>query len=177
MDASSAPIDLLSHATFATLCFTKQKNGTENEIVGHARSTLSTVCPVLVLIHRVQHLRQFNAPPSAFLCTVYSTPLCFSHITPAHLTAHLCLSAAAVFTTTGFHPTDVSARALRTGGAMALLCACVDPDLIKLIGRWKSNEMLRYLHLQAFPQMQSFARLMVTGGNFHSLHAPAPNGP
>lgn len=30
--------------------------------------------------------------------------------------------------------------------------------------------MFRYLHLQAYPQMHTFASLMVSGGNFCLLH-------
>jgi hypothetical protein len=34
---------------------------------------------------------------------------------------------------------------------MALLCAKVDTDLIHLLGRGHSDEMLHYLHVQTFP--------------------------
>jgi hypothetical protein len=84
-------------------------------------------------------------------------------------------SAATLFDTIGFPPADISARARRAGGAMALLCAKVDPDLIKLVGRWRSDEMLRHLHLQAYPQMHTFARLMTSGGNFRLVNqSPLP---
>jgi hypothetical protein len=53
---------------------------------------------------------------------------------------------------------------------MALLCAQVDSDVIKLVGRWQSDQMLRYLHLQAYPKMKSFAKLMITGGRFSLLN-------
>jgi hypothetical protein len=49
---------------------------------------------------------------------------------------------------------------------MALLCAHVDTDLIRLIGRWPSNEMLRYLHVQAEPVMRVFSARMLTHGSF-----------
>jgi hypothetical protein len=44
---------------------------------------------------------------------------------------------------------------------MALLCAEVDTDIIRLIGRWRSDEMLRYLHVQAEPVMRGFAPRML----------------
>ena len=66
----------------------------------------------------------------------------------------------------GFGPNKISARALRAGGAMALLCANVDKHTIQLLGRWKSDKVLRYIHLQAYPQMSTFARLMITHGRF-----------
>ena len=56
---------------------------------------------------------------------------------------------------------DVSARSLRAAGAMALLVAEVDPDIIKILGRWRSNEMFRYLHLSAEPIMKDSASRML----------------
>ena len=52
---------------------------------------------------------------------------------------------------------------------MALLCGQVDSDIIKLVGRWRSDEMLRYLHLQAYPLMMHLAPSMVRGGQFRML--------
>jgi len=49
---------------------------------------------------------------------------------------------------------------------MALLCANVDSDMIRLLGRWQSDVMLRYLHLQAEPVMRQFAQRMLQGGNY-----------
>ena len=52
---------------------------------------------------------------------------------------------------------------------MALLCANVDSDRIRLIGRWRSDEMLRYLHVQAEPVMRYLSPAMLTGGRFSLL--------
>ena len=49
---------------------------------------------------------------------------------------------------------------------MALLCANVNTNIIRLLGRWRSDEMMRYLHLQAEPVMRHFARAMLQGGAF-----------
>jgi hypothetical protein len=68
-----------------------------------------------------------------------------------------------------FLPADISARSLRTAGAMALLCAQVDTGTIRLVGQWRSNEMLRYLHVQAEPIMCHFAAKMISLGNFSLL--------
>jgi hypothetical protein len=48
-------------------------------------------------------------------------------------------------------------------------CARVDTDIIHLVYRWRSDEMLRYLHLQAYPLRRTFARRMLTSGNFSLL--------
>ena len=52
---------------------------------------------------------------------------------------------------------------------MALFNSDVDSDTIRLIGRWQSDAMLRYLHLQAQPVMQGFSRRMLRGGDY-ALH-------
>ncbi len=169
LNAATGDLDRIKLATFSTLTFTTQKNGVSGETIGHARSDHSFTCPVLALIRRVCHLRLHNAPPTTPLCTVYRSPCDITHVTPALLTAQLRCSATALYSLLGFAPADVSACALRAGGAMALLCAQVDTDIIKLVGRWKSDVMLRYLHLQAYPHMSKFAALMVRGGNFRLL--------
>ena len=52
---------------------------------------------------------------------------------------------------------------------MALLCAGVDNDRIKLVGRWRSDAMMRYLHTQAAPLMSPLAPLMVQHGTYALL--------
>jgi hypothetical protein len=50
---------------------------------------------------------------------------------------------------TGIEPLEISARTLRAGGAMALLHGEVDLNNIQIMGRWHSDAMMRYLHVQA----------------------------
>ena len=69
----------------------------------------------------------------------------------------------------GFTHKYVSARSLRAAGAMALLCSGVDTDIISLIGHWRSDEMLRYLHMQAEPIMRNYSKLMIIRGNYNLL--------
>ena len=166
--AATADIASIRLATFAILTFTRQKNGTEGEVVGHARSGHSNTCPVAALVRRVLHLRSNNAPPTTPLYTVYTTATRITPVTAKMLTAALRCAAAAL-PALGFTPQDISARALRAGGAMALLCGHVDSDIIKLVGRWRSDEMLRYLHLQAYQLMMHLAPSMVRGGQFQML--------
>ena len=52
---------------------------------------------------------------------------------------------------------------------MALMCAHVDTDTIRLIGRWRSDEMLCYLHVQVEPIMRNFAKKMLQSGAFTLL--------
>ena len=65
----------------------------------------------------------------------------------------------------GFESKDASTRSLRVSGSMDLLCLVVDSTIIHLVGCWRSNEILRYLHIQAEPLMRNFSRLMFSHGN------------
>ena len=91
-------------------------------------------------------------------------------ISPADITATLRLSVTVLGPTYGFLPLDVSTRSLWAAGAMALLCADVDTNRIRLLlGRWQSDQMFRYLHVQAEPVMRHFSSRMLLGGNYTTL--------
>ena len=55
---------------------------------------------------------------------------------------------------------------------MALLMAPVDLDTIRLVGRWRSNAMLRYLHTTAKKFTERLASRMVQHGDY-ALIPPA----
>jgi hypothetical protein len=168
LDLRQAADELISQATFATLTFTTQKNGVCNEVIGHARSGDLYLCPVLALTRRVLQLRQHRAPQHTPLATVNQDQLPMA-ILPCHITQALRSAVQILGPGLGFLLSDVSARCLRVAGATDLLCANVDSCHIELLGRWHSDQMLRYLHLQAQPLMREFSKKMLAGGNFTLL--------
>jgi hypothetical protein len=162
--------------TFAALEFTNQKNGVRGELIGLGLSGNANFCPVHAIRSRVLHLIQHRAPPTTPLFTYYDYQLPIP-VTSTHLTAAIRVAVQVLRHQVGLHPADVSVRSLRASGAMALLCANVDTDHIRLLGRWRSNEMLRYLHVQAVPLVAPLASAMLRHGQFHLLpntpnHAP-----
>ena len=162
--ATASEAEILS-ATFASLTFDKQKNAVRGEVIGHAPSGDPNLCAVRALGRRVLHLRAHNAPASTVLACAY-TDHGLQNIKPSHITEALRLAVTFLGPSLGFLPSDVSARCLRAAGANALLCGGVDTDVIRLLGRWRSDEMLRYLHTQANPLLRTFAPQMLTGGQF-----------
>ena len=68
--------------------------------------------------------------------------------------------------TPGYSTADISAHTTRAGGAMALLCAGVIGERIRMVGRWRSDELYRYLHVQAQPVMTGLSAAMLRGGDF-----------
>jgi hypothetical protein len=172
--ASTLPFPDLARITFATLTFTTQKNGVRGEVIGLGRSGDPLFCPVLALQRRIAHLRQHHQPTHAPLATFVHRSKTLL-ISPAHITNAVRASAALLGPSLGFLPSDINARSLRAAGAMALLCAHVDRDVIRLLGRWRSDQMLRYLHVQAELVMRHFARRMMQDGDFTFLpnqHVP-----
>ena len=155
----------LSSATFISLTFTDQKNGVRGEVIGLSTSGNPYVCPVRAVCRRIQHLRTHGAQPTTPLARVFAFGA-WVKITPTHITTTLRTAVSFLGPELGFLAADVSARCLRAAGATALLNAKVDGDVIKLLGRWHSDAMLRYLHLQAAPIMKDYSRLMLSGGSF-----------
>ena len=160
-----ADAELLS-ATFVTLTFTEQKNGVRNETIGHGRSGHPHLCPVTVVAARLQFLRAAGADALTPLNAVRPTPGApFRFILASDLTRRI-RAAVTLHPDPAYAIADVSVRSTRAGGAMALLCAGVDGDRLRMIGRWRSDEMYRYLHVQAQPVMNGLAAAMLRGGNF-----------
>ena len=86
-------------------------------------------------------------------------------MTPPKITAQLKATVKLLAgTPMGFTHHDVSARSLRAADAMDLLCSGVYHDIISLIGLWRSDKMMRCLHMQAEPIMRNFFKLMISQG-------------
>ena len=152
-------------ANASSLVYTDQKNCVKGEKITHNTTGDDILCPTraleLILIHLLEH----NAPPETPLYTYYDSGLPKA-VSPSMSTALLRKSALAVEAQTGIPPAKISSRSLRPGGATALLCAGHEPTNIQLVGRWRSEAMLRYLRAQATPAAQNFAQQMLTHGNF-----------
>jgi hypothetical protein len=67
---------------------------------------------------------------------------------------------------TGIQATDISARSLRAGGAMAMFFGKIDMNNIRIMGRWHSDAMMRYLHGQAQPIVGRFVEVMYNNGAY-----------
>ena len=162
-------------ARSASLTFTTQKNGVENEVIRLGLSGHNYLCLVRAVGRRVCHLRSHGAPPSTPLARVYTGPGGrTSGIKPSHITNTLRTAVSIIGADLGFLPSEVSARSLRAAGAMALLVADVDTDIIQILGRWRSDEMFRYLHLTAEPIMRDFARKMLAADYTLTPHQLVP---
>ena len=119
------------------------------------RSGDPITCPVRSIARRIIHLCNNNAPLNTPLGRAY-TPDGVSRVTPRLVTAQLRNAVKRLGFDLGFLPKEV-----RAAGTTTLLVAKVDPDVIQLLGRRRSDEMMRYLHLSAGPVTKDFARLQI----------------
>ena len=167
LNIADCPLPDLQAATFPTLTFTSQKNGVRGETIDHSRFGHPTLCPVLCLASRVLYLRTHSAGPTVPLNTTRSPRAdSWHYLQPAAITG-LLRAAVLLSPDLGISPSDISARSTRAGGAMSMtMCAGIDSDRIRLIGRWRSDEMYRYLHVQAQPVMSGVAAAMFRGDHY-----------
>ena len=155
-----------SSVTSAVLTFTDQKNGVRGEQVAQRANTDPIMCPAKALFRLTQHLRDHRAPATSPLYTFYDSTNTARTVSSRLITNGLRHSAQSLQDTTGIDYALLSARSLRPGGATALMCANIDPTWIQLLGRWKSNAMLRYLRIQAHVNNAHFSQLMLDHGSF-----------
>ena len=158
----------------ATLQLDDQKNGVKGESIGHAATSDPILCPAKALGRIAQRHQRYAAanphdpiPPKNCKIYEHQGPDGTWHVTAnAHVTLALRRAAKSVAGTTGISHKLISARSLRPGGATALLCAGIDKDTIKLVGRWKSDAMLLYLRAQAVVIGQRFSQQMLDNGSY-----------
>ena len=168
--APNAPLNdpnALPQLQASALQFGDQKNAVRGETVAHTTTSDSLLCPCKALFRLARHLFCHGAAPHDPIHRHFNAhhSLWFS-VRPTHVTNALRHAAASVEETTGISPALLSARSLRPGGATALLCAHIDKDAIALLGRWKSDAMLRYLRIQAHVHSSNFAQRMLDSGAY-----------
>ena len=161
IDVVSTPFNLRDIQPFVgSLLFTTQKNGVKGALIRHGATGHPRACAVAAILRRVAHLRQHGATPDTHLTAVFNG-VKWSTVHSAEITAALCAPTTIVGPQVGFTPEDVSAHSMRASGSMALLMARVVTYTIRLVGRWRSNIMLRYLHTMAQTFTEGLAARMV----------------
>jgi hypothetical protein len=153
--AATLPLKMLNLTNYVGLNFTEQKNGIKNETIRLTQSWDTTCCPVLIMIRQVWHLRQHQMPPRTPLFIYFKQGV--QHpVTDCMITNHLLLAG----TTVGF-PNTYTVGALHNTSAQALLQATVPMPMIKLIGRWQSDKVFRYLTAWSEHLMAPFLNAML----------------
>jgi hypothetical protein len=155
-------------ATSMSYNFTTQKNGHRNEKVVQGSIGNALCCEVKATIWRVRHHRVHGAKCTAPIAEYYRDIRCTA-IKAKDVTAVLGCAMTMNYTKTGITATEISVHSLRAGGAIFMLCGKIDFDSIQMMGRWHSDAMMRYLHIQAQPIINKYAAKMYNRGTYTFL--------
>ena len=139
--------------------------------MGHSHSDHPIACPVRISTSLILSLRNTGV--------ISDTPLdSVPHgskwwwIRSSEITTALRLAARDLGPNLGLFPEDISTRVMCTDGAMALLLGGIDYEKIKLLGWWRSKQMMMYLHTSARPLLQNFSSVMVYHGDYAQVPSP-----
>jgi hypothetical protein len=168
LDTMLSSLTDIQAADSVSYTFRTQKNGTKGEILTHGFSGDALACPVKTTIRRIIHLRNNKAPKTAPIASYFHNRKLVT-INAKDITDALRLAIVATGHQTGLLPSDINARSLRAGGAMALLNGNIDHNAIRMLGRWHSDSMIRYLHLQSRAIMGQFPSTMFNHGTYDFL--------
>jgi predicted ATP-binding protein involved in virulence len=135
----------LDSATSVSYTFTTQKNGTCDKKLVQGRSGYALCCPVRATIRRVRHHRLQKSGQHVPIASYYATSR-RTAVKPKDVTHTLRTAMRLNFHRTGINASDISARSLRASGVMAMFHGDIDMNSIRLMGRWNSDAMMRYLH-------------------------------
>jgi hypothetical protein len=155
----------LDAATLVSYTFTTQKNGTRDEKIVQGRSGNALCCPVRATVRRIKHHRLKKSSPSAPLASYYLTKRRTS-IKPNDVTETLRHAMRLNLHRTSIKAADISARSVRAGDAMSMFFGKIDINNIRFMGRWHSDAMMRYVHVQAQPIVGRFAEVMYNNGAY-----------
>ena len=156
-DVTDAIIDARD---FTVIMFNNQGNGVQGKQMGHGRSLHPAVDPVKVVGSRVNYLRRHREHANTPLCAV-KQGVSWRLIRSDEITRYLRAAARAIGHRHGVAPKDIYRRSMRSGGAMALLSAGIGGKRIKILGLWRLDNIMRYLHTKARPLLHGFAGKVV----------------
>ena len=160
---------------FSQLYFTTQKNSMKGESMEHGLSGHAYACPTRTTQRLLTRLHQNNARKSTPLCA-YKEGHQGKLVRSTDITTALRTSVAAIGAKFGLKPRDISALSLRASEAMALLLGNVDKNTIKMVGRWRSDEMMRYLHISARQLIHKHAATMYENSDYTLMAPPTQQG-
>ena len=164
VNGATGSVARLKQATQITMNFPDQKNQDKDQPITHGDTADPVLSPLKAVLSQVLHLRKHKAPPTTPLYTYYvqNKP---HQVTARDLTNTLRRSCSIMGAPLGLQPTDISVRALRNGGCVALIRAGVDPLEARLMGRWRSWAMVEYLQAQSLDST-GYAQRMLDAGTY-----------
>jgi hypothetical protein len=149
-----------------TLDFVDQKNSKKGEKITQRATSHAMLCPAKAVARLVTTLVRNGANPKTNYHRYMHPTRGLLPVTREDIGLVLGLAARAVEDITGIDHTLITASSLRPGGATALLCAGINKDTIKLIGRWRSDAIDTYLRTTATILTSDHSAKMLEHGSY-----------
>jgi hypothetical protein len=165
LDATTASFPELDAATSVSYKFTTQKNSTRDEKLVQGLSGDGKSFPVKATAQRITYHRATNSKQMVPIASYYGAHRRMV-IKAKDITDILQHTMTMNYYLTGIHASEISVRSLRAGGAMAMMCSKIDMNNIHMMGRWHSDTMMRYLHVQAQPIIERYAAKMFNNSTY-----------
>jgi hypothetical protein len=162
LDVMTSSMAELDAATSVSYKFTTQNNGTQDEKLVQGLSGDGKCCPVKATARRIKYHRAKNSKQTVPIASYYRA----HRRTAIKVKDTLRHAMTMNYHRTGIHASEISARSLRAGGAMAMMYSKIDMNNIRMMGRCHSDAMMRYLHLQAQPIIERYAAKMFNNGTY-----------
>ena len=121
-------------------------------------------------MRRINHIRKHTNNPDTLLSTYFT-----SHAEPRHITRYNINNTLKVAVSVlglqryNISPNQVSSHSLRAGGAFALHQANVHPHTIQIMGRWRSDTFMQYIHEQFTAFSTNLSTLMSQARLTHNI--------
>jgi hypothetical protein len=163
---TTAPLAELEEADEVTLKLTNQKSGVRDSTLHHERVP-GHLCPVRAAARLYAASRRTKPhDPSAMLCGFAP----HSFVKATHVAQILERSAYRLtLWEEGFDMKHIGTHSVRASGAMALYLNKVSEEKIMLLGRWRSNTWLTYIHTQISAVTAGISRIMRRPVVFHNV--------
>ena len=158
----------LFSADAATICLENQKNGDRNCTVHHYSSGDGAMDPVRAIANLIFALH--GMPDATPLGTYINEHGRKCQVRASSILDAIRLAAARCnLASYGYDIGRVGSHSLRSGGAMQLKLAGYDHDMIRKLGRWRSDTYLHYIQSQIGELTMGVARRMARLTWFHMV--------
>jgi hypothetical protein len=165
--------DLLTLATFVTVPFRNQKNGTKINSRTQRRTHDPLLCPVIrytILVQRI-YRTVANVSGSTTINTISTGAGRTGLVTNTYVLNILCNTCYTFGGKTefGFDPQEIANKSVRSGAAMALFINDISTAKITILGRWSSDAFLVYIRPQVLEWTNNMSTDMIAIDSFFDV--------
>ena len=158
----------IASATLVQVCFEDQKNAHKADKRTQRRTSHPILCPVKALASTVTRILSYtkhseDSPINSFIDPTSGIQRNFSQQSTNETLRSTCAMKPASFF--GYNTSDIGSHSIRSGAAMALFMANVEP---MRLGRWSSDAFLQYIRPNVTQWTSTMSQLMSESTDFRA---------